>query len=44
MKIGIITDVHSNIIALNTVLNEFEKIKQAIKILLEKSLFCTQSY
>lgn len=27
MKIGIITDVHSNIIALNTVLNEFEKIK-----------------
>ena len=27
MKIGIITDVHSNIIALNTILNEFEKIK-----------------
>ena len=27
MKIGIITDVHSNIIALNTVLNEFEKIE-----------------
>ena len=27
MKVGIITDVHSNIIALNTVLNEFEKIK-----------------
>ena len=27
MKIGIITDVHSNIIALNTVLNEFEKVK-----------------
>ena len=27
MKIGIITDVHSNIIALNAVLNEFEKIK-----------------
>lgn len=27
MKIGIITDVHSNSIALNTVLNEFEKIK-----------------
>ena len=27
MKIGIITDVHSNIIALNAVLNEFEKIE-----------------
>ena len=27
MKIGIITDVHSNIIALNAVLNELEKIK-----------------
>ena len=27
MKIGIITDVHSNIIALNEVLNEFEKIE-----------------
>ena len=27
MKIGIITDVHSNIIALNSVLNEFEKVK-----------------
>ena len=27
MKIGIITDIHSNITALNTVLNEFDKIK-----------------
>ena len=27
MKFGIITDIHSNIIALNSVLNEFEKIK-----------------
>ena len=27
MKVGIITDVHSNIIALNAVLNEFEKIE-----------------
>ena len=27
MKIGIITDIHSNIIALNAVLNEFEKIE-----------------
>ena len=27
MKIGIITDVHSNIIALNAVLGEFDKLK-----------------
>lgn len=27
MKIGIITDIHSNIQALNTILNEFEKIR-----------------
>lgn len=27
MKLGIITDIHSNIIALNEVLKEFEKIK-----------------
>lgn len=27
MRLGIITDVHSNIIALNAVLNEFKKIK-----------------
>ena len=27
MKLGIITDIHSNIIALNEVLKQFEKIK-----------------
>ena len=27
MKLGIITDIHSNIIALNEVLKKFEKIK-----------------
>ncbi len=27
MKLGIITDIHSNIVALNEVLEEFEKIK-----------------
>ena len=27
MKLGIITDIHSNIIALNEVLKEFKKIK-----------------
>lgn len=27
MKVGIITDIHSNIEALNAVLNEFEKRK-----------------
>ena len=27
MKIGIITDIHSNIQALNAVLNEFDKLK-----------------
>lgn len=27
MRLGIITDVHSNTIALNAVLNEFKKIK-----------------
>lgn len=27
MKIGIITDIHSNIQALNTILNEFERIR-----------------
>ena len=27
MKIGVISDIHSNIVALNKILNEFEKIK-----------------
>lgn len=27
MRVGIITDIHSNIVALNEVLKEFEKIK-----------------
>ena len=30
MKLGIITDIHSNIIALNEVLKEFKKIKSCL--------------
>lgn len=37
MKLGIITDIHSNIIALNEVLKQFEKIKIDKKFVVEIS-------